>query len=532
MSEKAFNLLQEGWILAKRSDGAIELLSLLEVFRRAPQLHSLAGELPTQDFAVLRLLLAVLHASLGKREDGSYAAIAGAAAPRSPGLMKQRWKTLWDMGAFPLVCIDEYLLRYQEHFWLFHPTRPFYQIPSMDASTDYTAAKLNGVLSESGNKIRLFPQRAGEGKKALSFAEAARWLLYVNGFDDTSAKPTVRGLPSPGAGWIGQLGSVAAVGNNLFETLMLNLVFLPDGNDKMWDAENPTWKAEEAKSTERTEIVIPNNPSQLLTMQSRRLLLKREEDAVIGYSLLGGDFLPKAEEVFNEQMTLWRKSPKKEAGKRDYSPRRHNPARQLWRDFSALVATNDGLRRPGVVSWLARLKSDGLNPVSFVHFQTAGVKYGDKDFFADDVVSDSLTFSASLLSDVQEIWRIRVLDQVQWTDQQVEKVAGLAQELAKAARDTAGLDEGSAAREQAYYRLDMLFRRWLSGLEPGEEDDPEESCAAWQKQVKTIIGDLGRDLVSQAGPQAFVGRLTKENKKKYRYTAPEAYTRFLNRLSR
>ena len=41
----------------------------------------------------------------------------------------------------------------------------------------------------SSNKTRLFPPRTGEDKTEVSYGEAARWLLYVNGYDDTSAKP-------------------------------------------------------------------------------------------------------------------------------------------------------------------------------------------------------------------------------------------------------------------------------------------------------------------------------------------------------
>ena len=71
----------------------------------------------------------------------------------------------------------------------------------------------------------------------LGFAEAARWLLYINAFDDTSAKPKGKGLPSPGVGWLGRLGLITGVGNNLFETLLLNLVLIKDGN--MSFGENP-----------------------------------------------------------------------------------------------------------------------------------------------------------------------------------------------------------------------------------------------------------------------------------------------------
>lgn len=61
MKEKEFNLLEDPWIRVRRPDCAIEEVSLTDALLRAHAYAGLAGELPTQDVAVLRLLLAVLH---------------------------------------------------------------------------------------------------------------------------------------------------------------------------------------------------------------------------------------------------------------------------------------------------------------------------------------------------------------------------------------------------------------------------------------------------------------------------------------
>lgn len=523
MPEKEFNLLHEPWILAMSQDGETQEVSLLDIFRRATDFRGLAGELPTQDVAVLRLLLAVLHAVFGRYDiDGNFAPLA------STGDALNRWKTLWDRGAIPMEIIKDYLLHYEDRFWLFHPERPFYQVAGLDIATDYTAAKLNGELSESNNKIRLFPQRTGKGKNQLHYLEAARWILYVNGFDDTSAKPKERGLPSPGAGWLGKLGLISAVGSNLFETLLLNLIFLKDGGNSLFGEEKPIWEADKVKTDERTEITIPDNLSALLTLQSRRLLLRREEDLVIGYSLLGGDFSPQ-KNAFTEQMTVWRNNQKKETDLPEYYPKRHDSARQIWRDFSTLVAQSEGNRRPGVVSWLARLITEDLISRSHYRFQTAGVKYGDKDFFVDDVFSDSLSFSAGLLIDLGADWVSRIIDEIEITERLVGQAGYLAQRIARAAGDDDGGNQKNAAREQAYFRLDEPFRRWLESIDPEGDREMREICEEWWDQAKRIVRDLGRELVEQSGPQAFVGRNVKEKGKEdaHRYTAPEAYNRFL-----
>lgn len=517
MLEKEFNLLHEPWILVMRPDGVTEEVSLLELFRRAPRWQGLAGELPTQDIVVLRLLLAIIHAVFGRYD------IAGKFAPlSSPDDALERWKALWNRRAFPSEIIEEYLLHFEDRFYLFHPEYPFYQVAELGKATEYTAAKLNGELAESNNKIRLFPQRIGDSKNALSYSEAARWLIHVNSFDDTASKPSTKGLPSPGAGWLGKLGIIVAAGENLFETLLLNLVFLKDGSNELWGEEAPVWEMEKVKSAERTEITMPDNPSGLLTLQSRRLLLKRQGDSVIGYNLLGGDFFPK-ENAFFEQMTLWRNATKKKTDPPEYHPRRHDPGRQLWRDFTALVSQSGAGRRPGVIGWLARLKAEGLVPRSHFRFQTAAVKYGDKDFFIDDVFGDSISFNADLLTSLGESWINRILEEIDTADKLADQAGQLAKNLALAAGDTDGKAQRNASKEQAYYLLDEPFRRWLEGIDPSRDDDrKEEVCDQWWVQAKRIVQDLGKELVKQSGPQAFTGR---------HYTAPEAYNYFLYRTS-
>lgn len=422
MKDVEFNLLKEKWIRVMRPNGEVEEVSMLELFRTAHQYRRLSGELPTQDIALLRVFLAVLHSVFSVYDpDGNFSEI------QTPAAALGRWKTLWDLKAFPYEIIEAYLMHFEERFYLFHPERPFYQVPITGKSTEYTAAKLNGTLSESANKVRLFPARTGAEKEWVSYEEAARWLIYVNAFDDTSSKATTRGqkvkLPSPGAGWLGKLGLVMATGENLFETLMLNLVLAKDSANALWGSERPTWEAETLRSAERTEIPLPDNLSELYTLQSRRLLLKRDGKQVTGYLLLGGDFFPK-ENALLEPMTVWRVDNKKQPA--EYQPRRHDPSRQMWRDFSALFVQAGPEMPPGVIVWLAALKKQGALPAKLIKFQTAGVKYGDKDFFVDDVMSDEIAIHADLLSALGGNWVSRIVLEIEYTDLLVERVGQFA----------------------------------------------------------------------------------------------------------
>ena len=61
MDDKKFNLLEEPWVCVMQENGEVKELSLIDALIHAHQYRGLSGELPTQDVAVLRLLLAVLQ---------------------------------------------------------------------------------------------------------------------------------------------------------------------------------------------------------------------------------------------------------------------------------------------------------------------------------------------------------------------------------------------------------------------------------------------------------------------------------------
>lgn len=522
--EREFNLLDEPWIRIMLPDFTQKELSLTEVLLKAHKIRDLAGELPTQDTAVLRLLLAVLHTVFSRcDENGEDFEIDN----HDEAL--RRWGALWDAGSFPEIPIRGYLEEWRDRFWLFDTEHPFFQVPGI-TGTDYTAAKLNGALSESGNKTRLFPPCAGEEKAALSYAEAARWLLYVNGYDDTSAKPKQKGLPSPGAGWLGKIGAVCAVGENLFETLMLNLVFLNDGQS-CWEESRPVWERKKPKAGERTEIPLPDNQPELLTLQSRRLLLKREGGAVTGYTLLGGDFFPR-ENALTEQMTVWRTITDKSGNITGYQPKRHDKSRQMWRDFAAFAAHDEGKKRPGVVEWVSILKDSCLLPDdSLLRLRITGVQYGDKDFFITDEFSDSLEFNAGLLTKAGDLWQDLAQTEIKLCGQIARAVGDLADDLQKASGG--GGSAANRAKEQFYYRLDVPFREWLRSLNPGQgAKEQDERRDTWRSEVRAIAAALGKEYMAQAGEAAFAGRTLTEDGKERRYSAPEAYNLFTYRLNK
>jgi CRISPR system Cascade subunit CasA len=117
-------------------------------------------------------------------------------------------------------------------------------------------------------------------------------FFFINGYDDVSVKPSRAGLPSISIGWLGQNTIVYAIGRNLFETLMMNLVPLQNGNGELWPKPCPIWECL-PRSDERKKIDPPSTPAELFTHQSRRIFLKRENGVITGFNALGGEFLIK-----------------------------------------------------------------------------------------------------------------------------------------------------------------------------------------------------------------------------------------------
>lgn len=517
-----FNLVEEPWIRVMRPDCGEETVSLMQVFLSAHEYTGLAGELQTQNVAVLRMMLAVLQTVFYRWDEN------GEDAPIEEAWdAYDRWQALWEMGRFPEQPIRCYLEDWKDRFWLLDEKYPFYQVPQAEIGTEYTAAKLNGEISESKNKKRLFPVCVGKEKESLSYAEAARWLLYVNAFDDTSAKPKGKNLPSVGAGWLGKLGLIQAEGNSLFETLMLNLVLL-DENEEPWGEPHPVWEREIPDAAERTEIPWPDNQAEWLTLQSRRVILLKKTDKIVGYHLLGGDFFEK-ENAFREQMTVWRPVFDKKKNITGYQPARHRTERKMWQDFAAIAAASDGHHLPGVVNWLQHLADqDCLDAHKEIVYRIAAVRYGDKDFFVEDVFEDSLSFHLNLLTELGSVWITRITDEVASCERLAGYVGYLAADLEKA---VGGKGETSAdrAREKFFFRVDIPFRKWLRTLDADQSDtERSERLTAWRQQAIQIAEQLGKELIEQAGPSAYQGRMVKESKDdpgKF-ISAPESFNRF------
>ena len=531
--KKEFNLLEEPWIKVVHADCREEEVSLIDIFLNAHNYLDLSGDTSAQDIAVLRLLLAILHAVFEQTdEEGNEAPIDDLDGAY------ERWESIWKRGSFPEAPIRDYLEHWKERFWLFHPETPFWQFPQAETASEYSAAKLNGMISESANKIRLFSPRSSTSKNCLTYSEAARWLLYLNGFDDGAVKPSKqeKALGKDkrvvmGISWLGELGLIQAVGENLFETLMLNLVLL-DKDQEPWESAEPIWEKTPFTQMICREIIPKADQAALLTVQSRRMLLTRSGGMVTGYHIVKGDRIEK-KNCFLEQMTLWKEINDKTEDY--YVPRTHQRNVKIWREFSSMVRPANDNCLPGLIKWLNRLIGKKLMDRSLVRFRSVGVRYDSSQMSAvTDCFDDSLSFHSAILLDSGKEWIETIENEVDWCDQLAKIVGWFAIQL-----DYAGGNKkdssGNKEKEQFYYRIDIPFREWLLKLDPNQGDTDRIALQSeWRTTAFRIAEVLGQEMVNSSGPAAYSGRIVKKNESDpgVFYSAPKAYVSFKYRINK
>lgn len=546
MKETEFNLLDEPWIRVMDAQCRVRELSLTDVLLHAHEYQSLSGELPTQDVAVLRLLLAVLHTVFARMD-----------MQGNPHRLEDKdeavefWQELWKNGKLPEQPIRTYLEQWHERFWLFHPERPFAQVAELTYGTGYEASKLNGEISESSNKKRLFSSYTGAEKEQLTYAQAARWLIHLNSVDDSAIKPSKEGkaasatgkLESAGTGWFGKIGLTVLKGETLFQTLLLNFVL--DHTSEISVQQCPVWEREKITLDEAKEIPKIDNLAELYTIPSRKIKLIRAMDKVTGFYAIKGEFF--SEEVgLIEPMTAWRKISKKNQADR-LMPYMHQFGRQMWRDFSVLFSqTVDEGFKPQVVEWYNTLlgyENLALMLPKFICMETVGINYDSQKCKITNIFSDSLSLHAKILLELGKAWRSDIILEIEKCESLAQATGYLAENLYLAGGGNQSDAQSSkkqlrkirdAAKEQLYYRLDMPFRTWLSSIDPDADGEKSRNLLEqWQKTAQKIAIDYAQEQADHASDTALIGHsIGRDGEKKRLYAAPKAMRIFRAAVSK
>ena len=541
MSELSlFNLVDEPWIQVRWLDGKVSCESLTSVFAHAREIQEIGGELPTQAFAILRALLAILQRAIVTADDFDETA--------DPA---QVWGDLWNPPSLPMMKITDYLDEWHDRFNLFDEVKPFMQVAGLHTPKN-EITEVKKIIADVPDGYQFFTMRSGDAAKTLSFAEAARWLIHVQAYDTAGIKSGVvgdsrvkGGKSYPiGTGWAGKIGGVYAVGHNLETTLLLNLhLASPTDREQLVTlSDRPVWERDpdHPGGTAR----IPTGNVDIYTWQARRIRLVQDAKSVIGVVLTNGDKLDPQNRFFLEPLTGWRRSkPQEKALKLPlvYMPAELKPDRAMWRGVDSLLpsvhpGTVDGqdYLPPGIVTWIGYLASDDggscINRSETILLRGVGVSYGPQNSTFVEVIDDSLSIHASLLKPSGIALATLVKSCVAETDEAVRHLGFLASNLHIAGGGDTETTAGprDRARELAYFALDLAFRHWLADLSLLEGDVAAQENYAihvreeWRKTARNILGQIGSQLLREAGPQAFTGHETSIGREKSWMTAGKA----------
>jgi len=344
----SFNLVDQPWVPCVLADGRLGELSLAAVLTRPQEIREVVDQAPTVTVALHRLLLAILHRAL--------------AGPRDAA----QWRQIWDQGAWDTGAVSAYLHRWYHRFDLFAQGRPFYQARGVDLQYADPITKLTHELASPVNPVSLF-DHTDPAEAALTPAQAARYLVAHQAFavggllsGRTSSEKSADAAP------LCKAAVCLAKGPTLFHTLMYNLLAYDPPNGLPFESyghDLPAWERDREPSPGDRR---PEGYLDLLTWQSRRILLIPVEDpngavTVPSVVIMKGEQFPDDWELSQGETMV----PFCQTKARPPFPLALSEERALWRDSLALLQTarvriDDSLRPPKMVYWLADLVTLGV----------------------------------------------------------------------------------------------------------------------------------------------------------------------------
>jgi CRISPR system Cascade subunit CasA len=324
-----FNLADRGWIPCVMPDGACKEKGLKETLVRAHEIREVFDPSPLVTVALHRLLLAVLLRCYG------------------PAKLAD-WKVLWRNGRWDAPGLEGYFRDWGGRFDLLDSQRPFYQQAGFAAKKE-TPIKRLAFEFAAQNNATLFDHSHDEERGAVPFGTAARWLVATQAFFPSAGKSeTIHSKDSP----CSRGATLLLQGDNLFETLCLNLlnVFMGDFPEVGRDA--PAWESEAKRAPEHG--VIPAGMMDYLTLESRWVRLLPRDDGVAGCFLAQGRGI--REDLRSEPFFAYKRN---EEGLFAWMLNEH---RAMWRDSHALLHLADGapFQLPRALNRVAQLVRDGV----------------------------------------------------------------------------------------------------------------------------------------------------------------------------
>lgn len=521
-----FNLLDEPWISVVYDErGATKEVSLLDLFQNAHHYKDLAGDTKTQDFAVLRVLLAVLHTVFSRFDvegntheyfeiDDKYRQteeIDEDDIDNYEDALYDTWVNLWDFGQFPEI-VNRYLEKWRDRFYLFDEEYPFFQVRKEDIETVLDLEKTSGTLygkninrliSESENTYSIFSPKYGVQKNndLLTESEIARWLLTYQGYSGAGDKKKFTSQSGKHSiGWLYELGGVYLCGNNLFETLMFNFILPYNEFDNLYHIQKPCW---EFKSSEIVELANIDNIASLYTIWSRGIYIDPNIDTTQPFSCRLAKIGKLSEQDnFLEPMSLWKYN-KTGVNRNTSTPQKHISNQALWRSFGSL-AIDDSARKPGIIEWINDIKEELGNKNIIISSVSMKDDENARSKVPTDEITDSFSINDFVVTDLEKGgWVPRIYDIVEETKKIVSRTYKDYLNNIKEIRNIKSNSFINQKLEELFFKIDQPFKQWLASIKLN--DEKEMKIKDWRKMLKDIVKEEADLMLKEGGTRDYIG---------------------------
>lgn len=522
----SFNLIDEPWIPVEARGGATSVVSLARAFEWSRDIARIGGEVPTQSFAIMGLLSAILRRVMVRRREDTGGGRTLGRAPEPWGIAE--WRQAYYDPDRMLGRIRDYLDEFRDRFDLRDPKRPFYQVADLHTRKNESSG-LEVVLADVPNGQPFFTTRLREGNRRISWAEAARWLVHAQAFDPSGIRsgavgdPRIKGgkVYPIGPAWAAQIGGLVVERETLWDTLMTNLV--PSGEGELsFDeaADLPPWERSQLTEKVRTEGGSePNGPVDLATWQSRRIRLVGDDVGVVGVVLCQGDPVKPQFRQNLEPRTAWRYSDpqSKRAGTIVYMPQELDPARSLWQGLEALLpgtSPNDPRVKdrqvprqipPALSAWIERLIDERDLSAQDIRYRATGVKLGSMQAVIDELIDDVVVLPTAVFAKGQEYLRNQVVKAARLAQDLAREFGYFAVNLAQASGSDSTDGDQARAEEQIIAAAGPEFQDWVARVTP---ESIGTDYTQWTHTLWRISEREARVLVDGVPPEAFEGRAT------------------------
>ena len=528
---ETFNLIDEPWIEVVDHDGKEYMISILDLLNRAENFRDFSHALGTVNFAILRVILAILYRSWDSKE------------LRQLKYAIRHWQQKWNQNTLLDNEVQKYLKKMASSFRSPGQKCAVFQVPDLQ-SISGEWKKLDVLVADVGEEGELFSMKSD--MLSITAAEAAQMVVHTMAYDYSGLKTGAvgddkvssgTGKPT-GVGWAGRLGGTILKGDNLRETILLN--YCPH-REQAGMNDLPQWELPVLTAARRHEPRYNNEKEkrelngatgivELLTWPQRRLRLKWNGEKVGGALVTNGDPNGVIGKYGMETMTPWRYSEKhsKDFKQLVYIPYVLDPSRALWRSVSGVfpnITTSkidtkygenvDNVKPAAAMLWIGKLLSrEIISKEKMIRIYMVSMVYRpkkDKTRFAE-ILEDSLVVRTELLDNNSNKIQALVKEAINQADQVAILIGNFYSTVLFSTSGNVDNLNNNEGKEMFYDRLDGCFRDWLRSLQ--NNVDPLEKLAEWSRKLKGVALDIALQIISEQSPAVWIGRWDKDQNKR------------------